>query len=182
MRRSLAATVAGIAATAALTAAALALVAGDKSFVDRAFALNTTAIARAHVAASSADNYVLDYTEALIADRNAANNQLESLAQTAGYHSPNAPASEMASATARPASQTQNANDTRLQSGYSAVAYFEKEVAANTEAVALYRSESQNGSNVALRSYAKNFLPKMQGELKNATHLLSVERSLHPQH
>src|SRR5580692_11413851 len=91
MRRSLAATVAGIAATAALTAAALALAAGDKSFVDRAFALNTTAIARAHVAASSADNYVLDYTEALIADRNAANNQLESLAQTAGYHSPNAP-------------------------------------------------------------------------------------------
>jgi Domain of unknown function (DUF4142) len=181
MRRSFAATVAAIAAVATMTVSALAIAAVDRSFVDRAFTLNTTAIARAHIAASSADNYVLDYTEALIGDRNAANDQLEAAAQAAGYHSPNAPASEMTPATARPASENQNANDKSLQSGYSAVAYFEKEVAANTAAVALYKSELQNGSNVALRSYAKNFLPKIQGELKNAAHLLSVERGLHPQ-
>jgi predicted outer membrane protein len=87
----------------------------------------------------------------------------------------------MAAPTARPAAQDQNANAKSLGSGYSAVAYFEKEVAANTAAVSLYKSESQNGSDAALRSYAKNFLPKMQGELKNSMHLLSVERGLHPQ-
>jgi predicted outer membrane protein len=182
MSISLPAITLGIAAAATVAAAALALGSTDKSFVDRAFTLNTTAIARAHIAASSADNYVLDYTEAIIGDRNTANDQLEALAKASGYHSPNTPASEMASSTARPASQSQNANDKSLQSGYSAVAYFEKEVAANTAAVALYKSESQDGANVALRSYAKNFLPKMQGELKNATHLLSVERGLHPKH
>jgi predicted outer membrane protein len=79
-------------------------------------------------------------------------------------------------------SQDQNANAKKLQSGYGAVAYFEKEVAANTAAVALYGSEAQNGSSAALRAYAKNFLPKMQGELKNAKHLLSVEKGVRPQH
>jgi predicted outer membrane protein len=167
-------------ATAAF--AASPLTAGDKSFVDRAFTLNTTAIARAHVAASSADNYVLDYTEAIIGDRNAANDQLAPIAQSAGYRSPDAPRPEAAPATARPADMGAMANDKRMQSGYTAVAYFEKEVAANTAAVALYRVQAANGSNTSLRSYAKNFLPKMQGELKNATHLLSVERGLHPQH
>jgi hypothetical protein len=171
-----------IASASGLSAVAASLGAGDRNFVDRAFTLNSTAIARAHIASSSADNYVLDYVEALIADRNAANDQLQATAQTAGYRSPNAPRSEMASATARPASQNQNANDKSMQAGYSAVAYFEKEVAANTAIVALYKSETQSGSDVALRSYAKNFLPKLEGELKNSTHLLSVERSLHPQH
>jgi predicted outer membrane protein len=181
MNRFVRSVVAAMLPAAALGTAAMAASfnAGDKSFVDHAFTLNTTSIARAHVAASSADNYVLDYTESVIGDRNAANDQLVSVAQSAGYKSPQTPRSEMASATARPMGQDQNANGKQLQSGYGAVAYFEKEVAANTAAVALYGSEAQNGSNAALRSYAKNFLPKMQGELKNAKHLLSVEKGIH---
>jgi predicted outer membrane protein len=167
---------------AAVPAQAQGFTSADKSFVDHAFALNTTAIARAHVAASSADTNVLQYTEAIIGDRNAANDQLQAVAQSAGYRSPNAPRPEMAAPTARPASQNQNANAKSLQAGYSAVSYFEKEVAANTAAVALYKAEAQHGADAALRTYAKNFLPKMQGELTNASHLLSVERSLHAQH
>jgi hypothetical protein len=182
MTRRFAAIAVALYSLATTAASAQGLNASDKSFIDRAFTLNSTAIARAHIASSSADNYVLDYTAAIIGDRNAANDQLEAVAQTAGYRSPNAPRAEMAAPTARPASQDQNANAKSLASGYSAVAYFEKEVAANTAAVNLYKSESQNASDAALRSYAKNFLPKMQGELKNSVHLLSVERSTHPQH
>ncbi|HEY1429166.1 MAG TPA: hypothetical protein VGF18_06305, partial [Candidatus Tumulicola sp.] len=86
---------AALVATVSLPALAAGLDGASKTFVDRAFSLNTTALARAHIAASSADNYVLDYTEALIGDRNAANDQLQAIAQTANYHSPNAPRSEM---------------------------------------------------------------------------------------
>jgi predicted outer membrane protein len=92
-----------VAAATALAAVLLGTIAlaasfnaADKNFVDRAFTLNTTTIERAHVAASSADNDVLDYTESVIGDRNAANDQLASVSQSAGYKSPQAPRSEMA--------------------------------------------------------------------------------------
>lgn len=174
--------VAGTAATLP-SAAANGLSVSDRTFVDRALRLNTETMARAQVVESSADNYVLDYAEEIVGDRQAANGQLAAIAQQAGYRSASPVSPRLGSSpTIRPSGATNEANERKLQGAFSPIAYFTGEVRANKEAVALYQDELSHASNTALRRYASAFLPKMQGELTRATHLLHVEMALHPAH
>ncbi|HKU80651.1 MAG TPA: DUF4142 domain-containing protein, partial [Candidatus Tumulicola sp.] len=121
---------------------------------------------------------MLDYAEQLTGDRQAANTELAGIAAADGYHSASPLRPTLSHpATARPAGDN-DVNDARKLAGaYTPVAYFAGEVKADREAVDLYQSESQSAGNSALRSYARNFLPKMRGELATAEHLLHVEMS-----
>lgn len=153
----------------AMVAASTSLGAADRTFVDKAISLNNESLQRATQAQTSSDNYVLDYAEAIVGDRQAANNELAAIAQHANYHS----SSPVRSWT--PTSPTIPPN----KATFSAQPYFQEEIKANQAAVNLYTAEASNGGSDALRQYARNFLPKLQGELKQATHLLQVEKGLH---
>lgn len=155
------------------------LAAGDRQFVDRAVTLNDTTLRRAQAAESSGDNYVLDYIEEVWGDRRTANQELEAIAKSEGYPSSKEQQPQAgAPATSRP-------NSSRLPAAQTAafgVQYFTAEVAADREAVALYAAEAKNGSDAALRRYAQSFEPKLQGELRTATHDLAIERSARADH
>jgi hypothetical protein len=163
--------------------AATSLSAADQQFVDQALKLNDTALHRAQIVTSSADNYVLDYAEAILGDRQAANRELASIAQSADYHSTLTVTPETGAApTVRPSGSNAHANEQKLNGNMAPVPYFQEEVKANQAAVALYQKESAIAGSSALRAYAKKYLTKLQGELSQASHLLHVEMGLHPSH
>jgi len=163
----------------AVTAAGLS--SADGSFVDRAIALNNESLQRASVVESSADNYVLDYAEQIVGDRQAANTELAALAKTLGYHGKIAARPAMSRpATARPQSNANLSNEHKLSGAYAPVAYFEREIKANQDAVSLYQAEAARAG--PLQGYARKYLPKMRGEVQSAQHLLHVELGLQEAH
>jgi predicted outer membrane protein len=155
--------------------------AADQSFVDKAIALNNQSLERASVVESSADNYVLDYAEQIVGDRQAANTELAALAKTNAYRTKVAVRQAMtAPATARPQGNTNLSNERKLSAAYAPVPYFQREIAANRQAVSLYQAQAGRGG--PLQGYARKYLPKMRGELQSAEHLLHVELGLQKHH
>jgi predicted outer membrane protein len=153
---------AGIAlAATALPVAAFntTLSAGGREFVNKAVTLNDASLRRAHDAESAGQALVLDYAEEVTGDRQAMNTALTSIAQAANYHGypPVLSYSPSGTPTERP-----------NMAPFNPTQYFRDEIASTQTAISLYSAEASSGSDAALRSYAKNYLPKLKGELSRA--------------
>ncbi|MCC7049168.1 MAG: DUF4142 domain-containing protein [Alphaproteobacteria bacterium] len=157
-------------APAATQGTGTALGLSDRHFIDTAAADGMAEVEMAKMAAAKASSpEVRDFANRMVADHSQANDKLMSLAQQLNATPP----------TGMTAKHQQTLNRANALSG----AQFDREymnhqVRDHVAAVALFRKESTESQNTALRQFAANTLPTLEDHLKQAR---TVQASLRAQ-
>jgi putative membrane protein len=150
----------------------------DRVFLGQALNGNTQEIRQAQIFANSSDPLVSAFAQRMSTDHSEANVQLIGIADrhkisTAGQ-APSLPYRSVSHAAWMNAQQKAT-----IMAGQPPVDYFEKQMALDRSAIALYRNEIAHGSSRALVAYARKTLPVLEQHLTLARQDLHAEKGNH---
>jgi putative membrane protein len=162
--------------TSALSVALLATAAElsnlDRIFIQKALQSGGAEVRRAAVEADSSDYRVRQYAGKITTDHQISNQQLMAIASKFGVDMEGAPPQPPLQTTPNPLGRP-NAPASHAKP-MPAKQYFQTEVEAHRQAIALYEHEASSG-NPQLRQYAKQTLPVLQKHLQMAETYLKQE-------
>jgi putative membrane protein len=127
----------------------------DKSFATKAAAAGMAEVSEAQIAQSKSGRQdVKDFAQKMIADHSKANDQLKQIASANGITLPTEPSKSDRSKASALSKKSGTAVDKQ---------YIKDQQGAHKDAVALFTKESKNGKNPALKDFATQTLPTLQG-------------------
>lgn len=143
--------------TTGAAAASAHLSAQDMKFIHTAAAAGISEVQEGQLAQSKGDSAVQKIGARMVADHTTINQQLSSLAQTKGVTVPSS-ATNVQAAQAAHLKEMGGASFDRL--------YLRDQRLAHEQAIKLFRTEAQNGTDADLKKFASTTLPTLQDHLQ----------------